>query len=267
MYRRGRTVRHGCARNAPAPAAAGHVVVDVMRRRDVDGSGLDVHGSGSGSGVVYHGVEATVVVGGVLHSPDGAVGFVEGVGNALVTPPLRVSMGGADCLPSVVDVVRRRDVHGSGLDVHGSGSGSGVVYHGVEATVVVGGVLHSPDGAVGFVEGVRALHDITVAGLLLGLVVTGVAVSYGVVVLVFGRDREPFVTAIIFFGTLVMVVLKGRGSLYKHGSSFDVDWRGSGRGVVHNCVETVVVISSVFYSSDGATSFVERFRKLLNLIK
>ncbi|KAF9405906.1 hypothetical protein HW555_013532 [Spodoptera exigua] len=86
----------------------------------------------------------------------------------------------------MVDVVRRRDVHGSSLDVHGSGSGSGVVYHGVEATVVVGGVLHSPDGAVGFVEGVRALHDITVAGLLLGLVVTGVAVSYGVVVLVFG---------------------------------------------------------------------------------
>ncbi|KAF9405909.1 hypothetical protein HW555_013535 [Spodoptera exigua] len=55
-------------------------------------------------------------------------------------------------------------------------------------TVVVGGVLHSPDGAVGFVEGVRALHDITVAGLLLGLVVTGVAVGYGVVVLVFGRE-------------------------------------------------------------------------------
>ncbi|KAF9405907.1 hypothetical protein HW555_013533 [Spodoptera exigua] len=72
----------------------------------------------------------------------------------------------------MVDVMRRRDVDGSGLDVHGSGSGSGVVYHGVEATVVVGGVLHSPDGAVGFVERVRALHDITVAGLLLGLVVT-----------------------------------------------------------------------------------------------
>ncbi|KAF9405908.1 hypothetical protein HW555_013534 [Spodoptera exigua] len=68
---------------------------------------------------------------------------------------------------NVVDVMRRRNVDGSGLDVHGSGSGSGVVYHGVEATVVVGGVLHSPDGAVGFVEGVRALHDITVAGLLL----------------------------------------------------------------------------------------------------
>ena len=91
-----------------------------------------------------------------------------------------------------VVVSGRSNVGGSGLDEHGSGSGGGVVYHGVEAAVVVGGVLHSPDGAVGFVEGVRALHDITVAGLLLGLVVTGVAVSYGVVVLVFGVSVELF---------------------------------------------------------------------------
>ena len=62
--------------------------------------------------------------------------------------------------------------------VSGRGRGRGVVHHRVEAAVVVGGVLHGPDGAVGLVERVRALHDITVAGLLLGLVVTGVSVSY-----------------------------------------------------------------------------------------
>lgn len=77
------------------------------------------------------------------------------------------------------------DYDWSGFDVGGR-SGRGVVYHGVEAGVVVGGVLHGPDGAVGLHQGVGAPHNIAVANLLLLLVVTGVAVSYGVTVLVFG---------------------------------------------------------------------------------
>lgn len=64
--------------------------------------------------------------------------------------------------------------------------GRRVVHHRVEAVVVVGGVLHGPDGAVSLVERVRALHDITVTALLQGLVVTGMIVSNGVRVLVFG---------------------------------------------------------------------------------
>ncbi|XP_053602886.1 uncharacterized protein LOC128670895 [Plodia interpunctella] len=77
--------------------------------------------------------------------------------------------------------------HGRGLDGDGRGGGRAVVHHRVEAAVVVGGVLHGPDGAVGLVERVRALHHVSVAHLLLGLVVASVSVSHGVVVLVLGR--------------------------------------------------------------------------------
>ncbi|XP_047986436.1 uncharacterized protein LOC125226493 [Leguminivora glycinivorella] len=68
---------------------------------------------------------------------------------------------------------------GSSLEHGGRGRGGGVVHHGVEAAVVVGGVLHGTDGAVSLVERVGALHDISVAALLLGLVVAGVSVSHG----------------------------------------------------------------------------------------
>lgn len=50
--------------------------------------------------------------------------------------------------------------------------------------VVVSGVLDSSDGAVGLVEGVGALHHVSVADLLLGLLVTGVCVGDRVRVLV-----------------------------------------------------------------------------------
>lgn len=75
------------------------------------------------------------------------------------------------------------DYDWGGLNVGGR-SGGGVVYHGVETVVVVSGVFHGSDGTVGLHKGVGALHDVTVTDLLLLLVVTGVTVSYGVIVLV-----------------------------------------------------------------------------------
>ena len=74
---------------------------------------------------------------------------------------------------------------GGGLDDSWGVDGGTVLYDGVETIVVVSGVLHGPDGTVSLNEGVGALYDITVAGFLLLLVVSGVSVSYGVVELVF----------------------------------------------------------------------------------
>lgn len=65
-------------------------------------------------------------------------------------------------------------------------SGAGVVDDSVEAVVVVGGVLHFTYGAVGFEERVLAVHDISVAALVLRLVVAGVSVRHGVRELVVG---------------------------------------------------------------------------------
>jgi hypothetical protein len=52
--------------------------------------------------------------------------------------------------------------------------------------VVVTVVVDVPDGAVGLVQGVVPLHDITVAVLVLALDVAGVVVLYLVLKLIFG---------------------------------------------------------------------------------
>lgn len=46
--------------------------------------------------------------------------------------------------------------------------------------MMVSGVCHFAEGAIGLEEGVFALDYITIAGLVLGLVVAGVRVLYGV---------------------------------------------------------------------------------------
>ncbi|CAD0203843.1 unnamed protein product [Chrysodeixis includens] len=51
-----------------------------------------------------------------------------------------------------------------------------VLQGGVEAGVVIAMVVHVSDGAVGLVQGVAALHDVTVAVLVLRLDVTSVRV-------------------------------------------------------------------------------------------
>ena len=53
-------------------------------------------------------------------------------------------------------------------------------------SLLVSVVLHNPDGAIGLVQAVHALHDVTVAGLVLGLLVAGVRVLHFVRELVFG---------------------------------------------------------------------------------
>lgn len=46
-------------------------------------------------------------------------------------------------------------------------------------------ILHSADGTVGFMQAVHALHDITIAALMLVLVVTSVVILHFVLKLVF----------------------------------------------------------------------------------
>ena len=52
------------------------------------------------------------------------------------------------------------------------------VHDGVETVVGVGGVLNSALGAVGVHHGVGALHNVSIAGLVLALGVTGVSVLH-----------------------------------------------------------------------------------------
>jgi hypothetical protein len=63
---------------------------------------------------------------------------------------------------------------------------AGLVDDGVESVVLVGGVLDGADGAVGVVNGVLALDNVTVAGFPLVLEVSGMRVVHCVVKLVLG---------------------------------------------------------------------------------
>lgn len=58
--------------------------------------------------------------------------------------------------------------------------------HGVETVVLVGGVVNSTDGTIGFHKGVLALYHISVTALVLGFVVSGVGIFNAIFELVFG---------------------------------------------------------------------------------
>ena len=66
------------------------------------------------------------------------------------------------------------------LDNLGVNGVTGVGDDSVETVVVIGGVVHSPGGAVGLDQGVFALDDVTVAVLGLALHVTGVGIMHSV---------------------------------------------------------------------------------------
>lgn len=72
----------------------------------------------------------------------------------------------------------------------GMHSGRGVVYDRVEAVMVVSGVVHLTHGAIGLDQRVAATHGVTVAGLVLRLVVTGVWVGHRVCEVVFRVSLE-----------------------------------------------------------------------------
>jgi hypothetical protein len=55
------------------------------------------------------------------------------------------------------------------------------VYHGVKSMMLIRGVFNSTDGAVRIMYGVLPLHNITVTGLPLSFMVTGVSVVYCIV--------------------------------------------------------------------------------------
>ncbi|GBP81515.1 hypothetical protein EVAR_63031_1 [Eumeta japonica] len=73
----------------------------------------------------------------------------------------------------------------------------GMAHDGIESVVVVGGVLHLADGAIGLQQRVLAVHDVAVAGLLLRLIVAGVAVGDGVREVIFGIMKDN--TYVFFF--------------------------------------------------------------------
>uniref|UniRef100_A0A2H1W9R4 SFRICE_024529 n=1 Tax=Spodoptera frugiperda TaxID=7108 RepID=A0A2H1W9R4_SPOFR len=64
-------------------------------------------------------------------------------------------------------------------------------------SLLVSVVLHDPDSTVGLVQTVHALHDVTVAGLMLGLLVTGVRVLH-------------FVRELIILAAAVVAVVAAR---------------------------------------------------------
>ncbi|XP_061709487.1 uncharacterized protein LOC133519498 [Cydia pomonella] len=137
---------------------------------------------------------------------------------------------------------RSLDDDGSGLEDGRRVRGGGVVHHRVEAVLVISGVLYGADGAISLMEGVRALHDISVAGLLLGLVIAGDGGTHQLVGYVLG---------------LVVAHDALRGD-------------GGGRGVVRLNQET-----GLGYSCEGAQSydleqlsrFSDQFGSLLQLDK
>lgn len=67
--------------------------------------------------------------------------------------------------------------------VHG---GSALVDDGVEAIVIIGGVLHGAHRTIGLNQGVGALDNITITHLMLRLHIAGVRVSNTIVVVVLG---------------------------------------------------------------------------------
>lgn len=94
--------------------------------------------------------------------------------------------------------------HQSGGMVHRGmvDSGAGLVDDGIEAVVVIGGVLHGAHRTIGLHQGVGSLHDIAVAHLMLGLDIAGVRVSHSVVVVVLGVGlgiREEGIEGLEFY--------------------------------------------------------------------
>lgn len=65
---------------------------------------------------------------------------------------------------------------------------SGLVDHGVESIVLVGGVVHGADGTIGLHQGVLSLDGVTIAGLVLRLHISGVEVIHAVLESIFGRS-------------------------------------------------------------------------------
>ena len=69
--------------------------------------------------------------------------------------------------------------------------------------MVVGRVVDSAYGAVGFDEGVLALHDVTIAGFPLALLIAGVTISDAIIELVAGVGlkckRKDFLNCIFKF--------------------------------------------------------------------
>lgn len=63
---------------------------------------------------------------------------------------------------------------------------SSSLHHCVEAVVLVGGVFHSSDGAIGFMQAVSTLDHVSVSRFPLTLGVSGFVVTDAIIEVVFG---------------------------------------------------------------------------------
>jgi hypothetical protein len=63
---------------------------------------------------------------------------------------------------------------------------SSSLHHGVESVVLVDGVFHSSDGAIGFMQAVCTLDDVSVPGFPLALRVSGFVITDTVIEVVLG---------------------------------------------------------------------------------
>jgi hypothetical protein len=115
----------------------------------VGGGGIS--GVGNGGGISQRSGDLSVGGGGIGGVGDGG-GISQGSGD------LSVSGGGND----------------------GLGDGGFLVDDGVESVDIISGVLDGAAGAVRLDQGVRSTNDITVAGLVLLLVVSGQGIGNGV---------------------------------------------------------------------------------------
>lgn len=69
------------------------------------------------------------------------------------------------------------------------------LHHCVEAVVLVGGVFHGSDGAIGFMQAVGTLHHVSVPGLPLTLGVSGFVIADAVIEVVFGIGLKMYCDA------------------------------------------------------------------------
>lgn len=122
-------------------------------------------------------------------------------------------------IASVAAVAEGLHVGGGGgqdLDCRGGdwvGAGAGAVHDGVEAVVGVGRVRDGTRRAVGFEQGILALHHVTVAFLPLRLHVPGVDVVHSVVERVLGVRLEHTTQAVSASLTFKMTSQPGTKSI------------------------------------------------------
>ena len=139
-------------------------------------------------------VDSTSSVGGDTVSD---VGVCEGGSGVAVTDGDVVGVGVGGCTAIVTRSVASTSVVtsvGIVLWVHSLTSS---IHHCVESVVVVGGVLHGSDGAIGFVQAVCTLDHVSVPGFPLALGVSGFVIAHAVIEVVLGMGLKISINVLV----------------------------------------------------------------------